>query len=347
MKVFLTGGTGFIGQPLAQMMIARGWQVTALVRKPASPQAQALSRLGVQLAPGDVTDNDSMLPAMRGCDLVIHNAGLYELGVDTAGKQRMEAINVQGTENVLSLALALNIPNTVYVSTVWAFGFTGAQQRDETFVRNTPYQSEYERTKTEAHDIALGYQARGLPLIIVCPNGVIGPNDHSLFGYFLRLYLNNLMPPMAWSPDSLFSLVAVEDVAQGIVLAAVNGRSQQTYILAGDPLSTRQLFVIWAQRPGRFRVRFWLPARLVAFLFWLAQPWQRVLGLPAFMSKETVLASVGSLNYASTKAQQELGWTHQTPEEMWLKTIDQEIALLAKRQKRDLLSRLHPLVEES
>ena len=121
MKVFLTGGTGFIGQPLTKALLTRGWSVTALVRKPNTIQAQALSKIGAQLSTGDVTDCDSMRAAMNGADIVVHNAGHYEYGVDQAGKQRMHTINVTGTDNVLGLAHDLGIPRTVYVSTVQAF----------------------------------------------------------------------------------------------------------------------------------------------------------------------------------------------------------------------------------
>jgi len=53
MKVFLTGGTGFIGQPLTKSLLRRGWSVTALVRKPDSLQAQSLSKIGTHLVKGD------------------------------------------------------------------------------------------------------------------------------------------------------------------------------------------------------------------------------------------------------------------------------------------------------
>jgi nucleoside-diphosphate-sugar epimerase len=75
MRVFLTGGTGFIGQPLTAALRARNWDVTALVRKPDAAPARALVALGVTLAPGDVTERDSMRASMTGADLVIHNAG--------------------------------------------------------------------------------------------------------------------------------------------------------------------------------------------------------------------------------------------------------------------------------
>ncbi len=79
----------------------------------------------------------------------------------------MQAINTQGTDNVLSLALELGVPRSIHVSTVWAFGYSGPALRDETFTRNASYRSAYEQTKVEAHAIAREYQQRGLPLVIV------------------------------------------------------------------------------------------------------------------------------------------------------------------------------------
>jgi nucleoside-diphosphate-sugar epimerase len=119
-------------------LLIRGWSITALVRKPDSPQAQALSKIGVQLAKGDVTQRETMRSAMSGAEIVVHNAGQYELGMDSTGKQRMHLLNVDGTENVLSLTHELKIPRTLHVSTVQAFGETGQKLREETFTRQVP-----------------------------------------------------------------------------------------------------------------------------------------------------------------------------------------------------------------
>ena len=72
------------------------------------------------------------------------------------------------------------------------------------------------------------------------------------------------------------------------------------------------------------------------------EPLQRLAGLPAAVSRESVSASV-SLNYSGAKAQRELGWTYRPAKEMWLGIIDQELELLASRQKRDLVARLKPV----
>ena len=346
MKIFLTGGTGYIGQRLTGTLVAKGWDVIALVRTPDGMQARALTQLGAQCVTGDVTDQKSMSVAMRDADLVIHNAGHYEFGLDAPGKRRMRSVNVRGTDNVLGLALALGVRRAIYVSTVLAFGDSGIQLRDETFERISPCRTTYEQTKTDAHAIARDYQRRGLPLIIACPNGVIGANDHSVWGYLLRMYINGVMPPVAWSPHSMYSLVDVDDLARGITLAAERARPGETYIFAGEPKSSREHFGLWTEKPGGFRIRAWLPPGLMRLIFWPLESLQRAAGLPAFLSRETVSTGETNLYYSSEKARQELGWTHQTAQEMWFRTIAGELELLQKRKKRDLVSRLNPVVSD-
>jgi len=342
MKVFLTGGTGFIGQPLTQSLIARGWNVVALVLSSESAQAAAMTRMGAQCVTGDIIDFESMRTGMKGADIVVHSAGLYELGVNGDGKKHLYAVNVIGTDNVLSMALELGIPRSVYVSSTIFWGETGPEVCDETYQRQKPYNSYYEQTKTVAHQIAEEHRRRGLPLIIVCPNAVVGPNDPSSYGYFLRLYLNHLLMPYSWAPDVICSLVHVNDVAEGIALAAEKGRIGETYILAGEPTSRREMVDIWMTKPGGFKIGFYIPDWLAKVLFAPVEPLERLGGLPAAVSRETVAASV-SMNYSGAKAKRELGWTHLPAKEMWLGTIDRELELLAARKKRDLMSRLKPM----
>jgi dihydroflavonol-4-reductase len=343
MKIFLTDGTGFIGQPLTKALIARGWNVLALVRKPESPEARALTKMGAQCVTGDVTDRESMRIGMTGTDVVIHNAGWYELGISRGTRTLMQSINVKGTDNVLSLALELGILRTVYVSTIAYYGDTGAEVRDETYRRQAPYRSYYEQTKSEAHEIALQYQERGLSLITICPAHVVGPNDHSPYGYFQRMYVNRWMPPFAWAPNTVHSSVHVMEVAEGIVLAVDKGKLGETYILAGESTTRRQELEYWAMQPGGFRVSFFLPFWLAALMFAPMEPVQRWLGLPASISREVVLSDKSSLSFSSAKAQRELGWTHRPARQMWSSIINEEHKLLPARKKRDLVSRLKPV----
>ena len=343
MKVFLTGGTGFIGQPLTKSLLGRGWDVTALVRKPDSPRAQALGKMGAKLATGDITERESMRVPMSGAEIVVHNAGQYEVGLDRAGKQRMHKTNVDGTENVLGLAYELSIPRTIYVSTTQAFGDTGQQLRNETFTRQFPCRTTYEQTKTDAHAIACQYQQRGLPLVIVCPNGVIGENDQSFIGYLIRLYVNHILPPVAWSPKAGATFVALNDLVEGITLAVEKGRTGETYFLCGESISVRECFDLLRRKPGAFAPRVWLPAGLMGAMLAPLEPLERKLGLPAFLSREAVLTASTNWYYSNDKAKRELGWTPCCAEAVWNEAIEGELELLSRRKGHNLIKRLKPL----
>lgn len=346
MKVFLTGGTGFIGQPLTRQLLSRGWDVIVLVRKPDSPQARALTALGARCVAGDITDRESMRAGMTGADIVVHNAAWYEFGVTAEAQHRMQTANVGGTEQVLGLAHELGIPRTVYVSSILALGDTGLQQRDETFQRQRPAVSGYEQSKADAHLIALDYQQRGLPLIIVMPGQVIGPNDHSVWGYFARLYVNGWMPPMAWARDYLQTHGHVEDIAQGIALAADKGRPGERYVLCGEPATMQDILTLWGATPGHFKVRLWLPQKLAWLMFAPLEPLQRLIGLPAFMSREAVNSSAIHYHFSNEKAKRDLGWQPRPIHELWSETLQRERTLKDQRRKRDLITRLKPLTEE-
>lgn len=334
MKIFLTGGTGFIGQPLTQALLKRGWHVTALVRQPSSVEAKAIEAMGANLVPGDVTNRDSLRAAMTsvtgGADVVFHNAGWYELGVSGAAKAKMRAINVQGTENTLGLAVELGLPKIIYTSSTTAIGDTGGHLADETFKRHAPYSSYYEQTKSGAHSLALQLQQGGAPLVIVCPAQVIGAGDHSAFGWFSRLYVRGLMPPAGWAPDAVFTMGHVDDVAEAMALAVDKAQMGQTYFLGGGTITMGEMMEVWKRTPGGLKPFLWMPRWLALVNGALAEPFLRALGWPAFLSREVIAASYVCYRYTSAKAERELGATFRSAEQAWLDTLAGERARLKR-----------------
>ena len=332
MRIFLTGSTGFIGQSLVRAMRRRDWAVQVLVRDQNGTAAQWLSDQGCTVVAGDITRPEGLARAMAGADAVVHAAGVYELGVNANERERMQQVNVHGTNNVLSAALDAGIARTIYVSTVWALGPSGcppesAIPKDESQRHAGSYLTPYERSKANAHQAALAWRRKGLPLIIAMPNAVVGANDHSVFGYFLRLYLLGAMPPFAWGGDAVLSMVHVDALAEGLCLATANAP-----IGEDEPLSIRGLFEIWGRYPGRMVPRLWLPRSLMYWQMALLEPLQRMLGLPAFLSRETVEVTKAHLNYSSAKAKRYLGWVHPEVEEVWERIISDERRLMASRR---------------
>lgn len=336
MKVFLTGGTGFIGQALVQRILARGWSLKVLVRDPEGAAARWVAQQGASLVRGDVTSPAGLAAGLSGSDLLIHNAGVYEFGADATTIARMSAVNVQGTENILGAAHAAGVRRSVYVSTAWALGPSGrppaaSVTKDESQRHDGRYLSAYERSKAEAHQVALRWRAKGLPLVTAMPNGVMGANDHSIFGYFLRLMLLGKMAPIAWGADAVYSLVEVNALAEGLCLAAEMAPMGQDYLFCGPSVSVQGLFALWGRKTGRANPRWFLPRAFMRPQMALLEPIQRALGLPAFMSRDAVDVSRANLDYSSAKAQRELGWTHPDIESMWDGIIQRERELMSKR----------------
>lgn len=338
MQVFLTGGTGFIGQALVRAMRGRGWHVTALVREPDAAAGRWLADRGVRLVRGDVTQPAGLREAMQGADVVVHNAGVYEIGANRALVERMRAVNVDGTRHVLGAAREAGVARSVYVSTVWAHGPCGPEAGDERSPRRRSDVNAYAPTKFDAHDEALRERERGLPLSIVMPNAVVGANDHSLFGHLLRLYLMNRLPPTAWGAESVFAMVEVHALAEGICLTAERADMGEDYHFSGEPQTIRQMLGHWGRHSGGVAPFLWLPGWLMKMQLWPLEPLQRWAGLPAFLSREAVSSGLCHLNFSSAKARRDLGWTHPDPTTMWDRIIEEERRLLALR--RGFLDRL-------
>jgi dihydroflavonol-4-reductase len=330
MRIFLTGGTGFIGQPLTLALLRRGWAVTALVRRPQSAEAQKLAALGATLVPGDVTDRESMRAGMTGVDAVIHNAGIYKFGLTQAEQRQMQAINVDGTANTLGLAAELSIGRIVHVSSIQAYGPTGDQVADESFQRQQPPETLYERTKTDAHAIAVRLQTQGAPVIIVCPGGVVGPGDHSTLGYYARLYVRHRLVPLMVDAEAIFPTVHVDDLAEAMAAVVEKGRPGESYILNGGNITYGAMMATWARTPGGLKFPIWLGRTLAVPLCGLSEPSLRMLGLPVILSREVAVAGGQKWAFSAAKAERELGVRFRSPEQAWLDTLAAERALIGK-----------------
>lgn len=331
MHIFLTGATGFIGLALVRVLRARGWQVTALVRRPDSAEARQVAALGATLVRGDVTERESMRAPMTGVDAVIHNAGLYEMGSGTALRDRMTSINIEGTRNTIGLAHELKVPKVVYVSTAFYWGDSAGQLRDETYERHSEPTSPYEETKTEAHELALGFQRNGCPLVIVCPVSVIGAGDHASLGRFARMYVRGRLPPVLFG-NGTPSFVHVDDAAEAMARAVEVGRCGESYILSAGPMPVREVFRLWQTTPGGMRrTWWWMPKWLAIAYSGLLEAPQRWFGLPTLFSAELARAAWMDLQFSGAKAERELGVTFRDPARAWRDTLDAERASLPAR----------------
>ena len=325
MNIFVTGATGFIGSHLVPILIKRGHRVTCFVRDPARAGA---GLQGVVLAQGDITDRESLRAAMRGAEQVFHLAAWYTIGV--IDKQKMCAINVEGTRNTLEVAAESGVEKIVYTSTAGVFGNTRGKTVDETYrVDVAELSSEYERTKWQAHyEVAVPMQRAGAPIVIVHPGIVVGPGDTSPISSLYDFYLRRM--PVMFGAHSGGSWAHVNDIAEGHVLAMERGRVGEAYILAGPSFTYRDAMLKWQAITGIPAPRVWLPGWLAAALAQLMTAAERF-GVRAQFSAEALRSLADSTWFVSAeKAKRELGWQPCPIELAFQETLEYEM------QKRKL-----------
>ncbi|MGH2749686.1 MAG: NAD-dependent epimerase/dehydratase family protein [Actinomycetota bacterium] len=319
MRIFVTGATGFIGAHVVTRLRGRGDEVVTLVRSPA--KAGALKDLGCELASGDLTDEAALLRGMEGCEVAIHIAAVYKVGITRDECTDMHRSNVRGTQLTFEAALAAGVGRIVYVSTINYFGNTFGRVLKEGDRRPSGnFVSCYDETKYLAHELALAQIERGAPIVIVQPGSVYGPKDHSQVGRMISDAQRGRAKVMMF-PEFGLNLVHVEDVADGLLLALDKGRLGESYILGGHIGTMGELLRRVAELSGRRPPKLSLPTSLIRASLPLSPLVSKVMGLPPNIA-ELVDASDGVTYWASDdKARRELGYSPRSLEEGLRQTL--------------------------
>jgi nucleoside-diphosphate-sugar epimerase len=314
MRAFVTGGTGFIGGRLVAKLRERGDDVVALVRSP--QRAEHLRALGCELVQGDLGEPEVMHRAMEGCDGVFHVAAVYKVGLPKSERAAMLESNVRGTANAIDAAVAAHVPRILYVSTGNVFGNTHGKVVDESYHRDLGegFMSTYDEAKYRAHELALDRIQRGAPIVIVQPGGVYGPGDHSELGNAIEMTRKGRMPMIPFA-DMRMSFVHVDDVAEGIILAFEKGRIGESYILAGERATMKDLVQTTARITGRREPRREMPTAVMRMSAPLGPVIGPLMGFPPNF-RELISVSDG-VSYWMTdeKARGELGFAPRGLEE--------------------------------
>jgi nucleoside-diphosphate-sugar epimerase len=323
-KYFVTGATGFIGGQVARQLVDAGHDVVAIARNPS--RATDLTAIGVHVVPGDVLNPASLREPMTGVDGVFHLAGWYQVGV--RDKTPGQAINVEGTRNVLSAMRDLQVPRGVYTSTLAVNGDTHGRVVDESYRFDGPFLSEYDRTKWEAHyRVAEPMIQQGLPLIIVQPGGVYGPGDNSPQGQMFRQYLQRKLPMVP--RGAALCWAHVEDTARGHLLAMERGTVGQSYMIPGPPATIYEVLKLAERITGVPAPRAQLPAGLIKGVAVVMGLVEGFVPVPDTMSSEYLRVAAGATYLGSNaKARRELGFNPRAIEDGLRETLLSELSQL-------------------
>jgi dihydroflavonol-4-reductase len=323
-RIFLTGGTGYIGTTLARVLRAHGHDLRALVRTPT--KASTLEELGCELVEGDVSDRTRLREQIAGCDSVIHNAAIYRVGIPEEDRPEMYAANVWGTENVLDAAAEAGAERITYVSTANAFGNTHGMVVDEAYERpaGEPFVSYYDETKTLAHRAALDRIGAGVPIVIAVPTVVVGPGDHSTIGGLIRQAATGTLPAR-FLGDLGITVVYLDDAAGGIASVHERGSLAELYVIGGETTRLSDVLGLAARAGGQKPPRLSLPTWTLRLGVPFGPLIGKLMGQPPNLG-EMITASAGVTYWASdAKARRELGYAPRDLETAVRLTVEGEL----------------------
>lgn len=291
MTVLVTGGTGFIGSHVVDVLLKKEYRVRCLVRK--SSNLQWLASQPVELVNGNFNSVDSLTEAVSDVDIVIHIAGV----VAAKNREGFFQGNVTATENLLDAVLILNpdLERFLHVSSLTAIGPSqnGNPVDENTLPRPI---TTYGESKLAAEKAVLQVIDK-TPVTIVRPPAVYGPRDTATLSFFQSVQ-KGLIPLVGFSPKKV-SLVHAYDLARGIVDAALSEQSiGKIYFIGSEEVyDWQQIGSVAAEVAGRKTVKLRIPEFMV----------MGIAGVSGFFSKFKKKPSV--LNFEKGKDMIADNWT--------------------------------------
>ncbi|MGH7508760.1 MAG: NAD-dependent epimerase/dehydratase family protein [Gemmatimonadales bacterium] len=259
MRLLVTGGTGFIGSHLAEEGRRRGAEVAVLgltERPEERSNAELLSRKGVEVLSGSITDADLCRRATSGVTHVFHLAvAMREGGRSDAF---FESINLDGTRHLLEAATSQQVARFVYCSTIGIYGHRApgiTSERSPLAPGNI-----YERTKVAAERLVREFAENcGLRAVVLRPADVYGPRDQRLLKLFKGVSRGRF--PLFGPGRGRRHMVYVDDVVSGFFRACEREEAVGEGLIVAGPRSCtlRELIAEVAQATGSKRYGFRLP----------------------------------------------------------------------------------------
>lgn len=259
----VTGATGFIGRHLVERLLHEGWQVRMFVRS--ILKATTLSFPGARIIVGDLLDPVSVQNAVSGAEYIFHVAG----NTATSGSF---LINSKGTQHIVDAIRHSDAQckRFIHISSLSVSG-PGLDREPiiESFFRGP--KTDYAKSKWRSEQIALSIASR-IPTVVIRPPAVYGPYDTELLPIFRMMAKRVCCIP--GSRDDLLSVVHVDNLIDGIMLAAVLPSAiGNTFLIADNPPLTKiQLFEKIADAMSRRPLLTLSVPRVAARFAWPLMP---------------------------------------------------------------------------
>jgi nucleoside-diphosphate-sugar epimerase len=283
MKVLLTGATGFVGSHLAELLLHKGYDVRALIRR--TSNMQWIRDLDMECFYGSLDEADSLKNAVKGVDYVFHVAGV------TKAADAITYIkgNYEATKNLVEAILAEEpkIKRFVLVSSQAAVGPSPTIEPIDENANPYPL-TDYGQSKLLAENY-IRNMADTLPVTIVRPPAVFGPRDTDVLDFFKTVKLGII--PRIGGSEKYVSLVYVKDLVRGIWLAGTRSKAVgKTYFIANPrPYSWGQMAELALKVFNKKGIQVRVPELLLKGVALASESWARFSGKNTILNRQKVI----------------------------------------------------------
>ncbi len=304
-KVAVTGASGHIGANLVRELIARGYEVVALIRK----TSRALDGLDVVRVHGDITDRQSLSCAFKGVDEVYHLAAF--ISIQSGDNEQLELVNIEGTLNVLETCQSEGVSTLIHFSSIHALALGPLDQavteENPLLGANAGHGGDYDHSKAQADKLVRQNNCDTLTTRIIYPTAVCGPNDFkmSLLGQAIVKMAHGRLPVLVAGG---FDWVDARDVAWGAVAAAEKGNDGDRYILSGHYLDVSGMASIISELTGIAAPRFSCPLWLARLFAPAMGAWARIQGESPIYTRDSLVALSTNRVMSHTRAAEKLAY---------------------------------------
>jgi len=315
----VSGPTGHIGNVLVRELVRRGEKVRALVLP--GEDLSPIANLNVEIVYGNVLDKVTLTEAFKGITNVFHLAGI--ISISTGTDSLVHAVNVEGTKNMVEAAMAAGVKRFIYTSSIHAFKRIphGRIVDEMTPIEPESSMGAYDRSKAEATLYVLEKVKQGLPAVIACPTGVVGPYDFkkSEIGELVNDWI---LKKVNYMIEGSYDFVDVRDVVEGLILARNKGQVGQIYILSGELVRVSDLWK-FGQELLSIKTRIVnIPTRLAKFAAYFAELYYRITKTKPKFTRYSIATLQSNAVISNTKARAKLGYKPRSLRESIHDTID-------------------------
>jgi dihydroflavonol-4-reductase len=295
--ILVTGGTGFLGRHLLRKLVDVGEPVRALYRTKIPHQLDDLKH-AIEWVEGDILDVCTLEDVMEGVDKVYHCAAVVYFHPDT--RAQMMKINVEGTANVVNMAIDAGVKKLVYVSSVASLGRAraGGVIAEDNEWQDSKNNSQYAISKYLGEMEVWRAHAEGLATAIVNPSIILGS---SVGEDSAGMLLKNAWKEFPFYTDGVTGFVYVHDVANVMIRLMESDIKGQRFILSAENYGYRELFTdmanLMGKKPPHIAVKPWL-----AEIVWRMESLKgKLTGKKALLTKETARTAQMKVYYNNRK----------------------------------------------